>query len=190
MATTASPPIPFPRRPEIRQFFPVWWHHHGSKIPSRPTAVTENSLTWQASAAYLTLTWVECEPTQPHSPEFPLRHYCWWLEYQIIWGGCERVKAVIRPCTETLRVMFGLQRHFTDRFDIILANQIIQQYGGTTAKQGRFIRWDSDTQPGVSHVNIPHPGFGHDGDPNLSVAVDDEMRQVVAKFIASHPHAD
>lgn len=204
------PPVePIRRRPQIKELGlgPIWWHHHGSKLTGEPSEVTDNTLTWKGSAAQFILRWVDCEPRTFVVPEsqynwpgsdgkarivvFPERTYrshdCWRISWQVI-HGVDRayVNGVISPRTVDLLVMFNLQPHFTDRYDIQNSNNLIKVYGGRAAQQGCFIAWESDY---VNALNIPHPGFGHDGDPNISIEVDDRMRQVVQKFIDSHFHA-
>lgn len=56
---------------------------------------------------------------------------------------------------------------------------LTQRYGGTVGVQGKFLR-------SGRYLNIPCPGTGHDGDPNISVFVTDEIRDAVGAMLASH----
>ena len=56
---------------------------------------------------------------------------------------------------------------------------LIDHYGGTVATQGKFLR-------DRKYLNIPCPGTGHDGDPNVSIFVSDEIRNAVAWMLARH----
>jgi hypothetical protein len=77
-------------------------------------------------------------------------------------------------------------RHFTDEelaagFGISeksgrLGDWIIERFGAEVAKQGTFIRWKE-------YLNIPCPGTGQDGDPNVSVFVDEEIKAAVCELL-------
>lgn len=60
---------------------------------------------------------------------------------------------------------------------------MIRRYGGTTADQGRFIRYNR-------FLNIPGPGTGHDGDSNISVEIRSEMQDAVAAFLQNSTDSD
>jgi len=169
------PSFPHPVQPIINLYYPNWWHGHGSKISSGPSESGQDFLIWRASAATLIIRWILVD--DGHN---------WQIEWQIVWSAEAQVKGVIVIDLEKLKVMFGLQSHFTKSKDIQHANWLVAQVGGTTGRQGAFIRWDPPWIHTGSFLNIPHPGFGHDGDPNLSVSVDEEMRQAIATFINQH----
>lgn len=54
---------------------------------------------------------------------------------------------------------------------------LIKRYGGTEAKQGRFIRYRD-------HLNIPGPGTGSDGDPNISIKLNQKIKDAVGSLIS------
>lgn len=53
---------------------------------------------------------------------------------------------------------------------------LIDRFGGDSANQGKYIRWRN-------YLNIPCPGTGHDGDPNVSIHLDDTMRNAARKLL-------
>ncbi len=68
-------------------------------------------------------------------------------------------------------------------FDEVFVNMVraggswlVGRYGGNSAVQSKFIRWGN-------FLNIPCPGTGHDGDPNVSIYVTDEIREAVRKLL-------
>ncbi|HWA64642.1 MAG TPA: hypothetical protein VG866_02240 [Candidatus Paceibacterota bacterium] len=56
------------------------------------------------------------------------------------------------------------------------AGWMISQYGGSSAVQGKFIRYKE-------FLNIPGPGTGHDGDANISIEISDAIREAVEKLV-------
>lgn len=71
--------------------------------------------------------------------------------------------------------MFRISDEVTEESD----QWLIDQYGGTVATQAKFFR-------SGKYLNIPCPGTGHDGDPNVSIHVGDEIRNAVAFMLARH----
>lgn len=55
---------------------------------------------------------------------------------------------------------------------------LICAYGGEAAFQGQFIRWKE-------FLNIPGPGTGHDGDPNISLQLSGEIVEAARSFLAN-----
>lgn len=66
---------------------------------------------------------------------------------------------------------FGLTNH-TDRG----GQQLIKLYGGSAAIPGNYLRYRN-------FLNIPGPGTGYDGDPNISIAIDEIIRNAVRQLI-------
>ena len=71
-----------------------------------------------------------------------------------------------------LRRAFGLVS-ISDGFEGWLFNK----YGAEYGEQGKYIRWRR-------YLNIPGPGTGHDGDPNVSIEIDETIREAVKKMLA------
>jgi len=57
---------------------------------------------------------------------------------------------------------------------------LLDQYGGDLAIQGRFIHWTSQH---TTFLNIPCPGTGHDGDPNISLEVTPEIKDAIRQLV-------
>jgi hypothetical protein len=53
---------------------------------------------------------------------------------------------------------------------------LLDRYGGDSAAQGFYIRWRNC-------LNIPCPGTGHDGDPNISVTLSDDIKEAVRQLL-------
>jgi len=58
--------------------------------------------------------------------------------------------------------------HFT-------AYPMIHLHGGVAARQGFFLRFDE-------YLNIPGPGCGMDGDPNISIYLEHEIKDEIARL--------
>lgn len=74
-----------------------------------------------------------------------------------------------------LRCIFGLDDNINDESGL----WFIGRYGGTVAVQGKFLRWGP-------YLNIPGPGTGRNGDPNISVYVSNEIKQAVQSMLEKH----
>lgn len=150
------------KRPEMLIGIPVWCHHHGWKLsPKKPSLRNGKlQLTLVGSAVRLTIT------RQP----FPLVSgllVCWKIKQNIETGSSGRV--IFTP--DQLRAAFGLI-DTTGKF----SQGIINQYGAESAVQGKYIRWKN-------FLNIPCPGTGMDGDPNISVHYDFSIQEAVRIFL-------
>lgn len=148
--------------PKLQAFgCPVWWHHHGTKmdiVSSSSPLDEEEGLTITGSAASLKIT----------------KHYVlpdlWKAEWEIIFSKNEKVKGIIFWDTEILQKAFGL-KDGVDQF----GESLIMNFGGDSASQGKFIRYQD-------FLNLPGPGTGHDDDPNLSIKITKEMKEVIKRL--------
>ena len=89
-------------------------------------------------------------------------------------GSDEKIDAVKGRVLLTLSEMqsaFG----FTDVCDTRFV-PLIKRFGGCCASQGRFIRWQN-------YLNIPCPGTGRDGDPNISIELTPEIKAAVQELL-------
>ena len=75
---------------------------------------------------------------------------------------------------EQLRVMFGLDNDFVTPGH---SQWLIKEYEADVAEQTLFIRKGN-------YLNIPCPGTAHDGDPNVSIELDDEIKEKVKELIS------
>ena len=82
--------------------------------------------------------------------------------------------------TKNLRCAFGLSDE--EDYDGSRAtflpwrNTNIERYGGTCFYQGVFLRYEY-------FLNIPGPGTGNDGNPNISVELDDGIKNAVRQLL-------
>lgn len=140
---------------------PQWWHHHGSKIK-----IDEGSyrgmIILRGSAAQLTITGNPLEENGKR--QYDLR----WIIRQ---GGSSSMEGRINISETTLKAAFG----FDDSSDVT-GRWLIDRYGATSAEQGAYIRFGE-------YLNIPGPGSGHDGDPNISLEVTEPIQAAVKDLL-------
>lgn len=136
--------------------YPIWWHHHGDKI--RVREVNDNSIRLAGSAAELTIT-------RGNENE-------WVVAWKVVRRfGSEEAAGQVVMSTDELGAAFDLNKLTGDYGDFLL-----DRFGGTSAEQGYFIRYQD-------FLNIPCPGTGHDGDPNISILLDQEIKQSVRELL-------
>jgi len=138
---------------------PTWCHHHGSKMRVEEFDKTFRSLRLAGSAARLTII--------PWSGDIQK----WLVVWEVIQSSSEKAVGSVVFSSDDLRSAFGLSDESTE-FSLWL----IDLYGGDSARQGKYIRWKE-------FLNIPCPGTGHDGDPNVSIHIDGEMANAVRSLL-------
>lgn len=136
---------------------PIWWHHHGSKIAVVSTDV--NTVGLQGSAASLLLI-----------QEGFHRH--WLVKWRIQHYGELLGSAVFTD--EELRRAFNLPVDHHPHFQIFPV--MGERYGADDGIPGKFIRWKE-------YLNIPGPGTGWDGDPNISIKLTPEITNAVQQVL-------
>ena len=153
-------------------FGPVWWHHHGIKM-DHPTYVRLSRgavvMRIEASAAELTVRGT-CQLEDGKVKRI------WNIEWRVVqsYPGAFGTTGRTRLNDQGLARAFGLD----DSVDPYGGEALVQKYGATTAKQGGFIRL-------AEYLNIPCPGTGNDGDPNISLWISDEIKQAVTQMLAT-----
>jgi hypothetical protein len=95
----------------------------------------------------------------------------WTLIWEIRHSPKEKVTGTVIFTTEDVRQAFGLTDNRPDE-----ENWLLERFGGQVASQGHYIRYGP-------YLNIPAPGTGHDGDPNISIKIDQKIRRAVARLI-------
>jgi hypothetical protein len=80
----------------------------------------------------------------------------WNVEWEVVQSQQTKVIGCTHFNTHELRAAFGLSEE-TGEF----GDWLIERFGAESAQQGKYIRWKD-------FLNIPCPGTGHDGDPNIS----------------------
>lgn len=149
------------KKPAIHLGFPIWWHHHGSKMKLESLIKSDSLLLISGSAAHIGIV----RKADLNSN--------WWVEWEVVQSPGAKVNGSIVLSPDELRAAFGLSEESGDFGDWLLA-----EYGGDSAEQGKFIRWKN-------FLNIPCPGTGHDGDPNVSVELDEDIQNAVRQLLKS-----
>ncbi len=96
----------------------------------------------------------------------------WQIEYSVQYGPCESDGGRRIWDTEMLATAFGVK--FSKQY---ARTYIARKVGASYGKQGQFVLLRH-------HLNVPMPGTGNDGDPNVSVHLSDEIQEAVASLIA------
>lgn len=105
-------------------------------------------------------------------PAEPRRARTW----EVSWGlmhDCGKVEGYIHMTDEELRRAFGLEDGL-GVFGKALADRTSTKVDA--AEQGKFVR-------AGKWLNIPHPGTGLQGDPNISIEVDGYMRLAILELL-------
>lgn len=143
---------------------PKWFHHHGFKLSLGGEPIIQatfgNEVVVNSNVAHL-----QIGPSMTRGI------------YQVLWciafSSNESVQGKICLTRNELKGAFllldsGEKSVFAELFD------------ADAGVQGHYIRkgkW----------LNIPAPGNGFDGDPNISVFVSDEIKEAVRKLIETNP---
>lgn len=149
------------RNPEMGKVGPVWWHLHGMKMTVQHQE--EKRLTLNSSAATLSITRVR----QAN------RERIWRVLWEIRQTLFEKINGVIYVNDNSLSQAFALVPGETPQE----STWLISRFGGTCARQGIFIRFHQ-------YLNIPGPGTGGDGDPNISIEISEEIKAAVASLLS------
>jgi len=147
---------------------PNWHHHHSSKMtPGKILrSMVSRSVKIEGSAAILIIAsrWPESG---------------WTIEYQVNFSGDSFVTGKIILTEQQFEVAFGISNLY-ESYKNELSQWLLDSYGGEVACQGKFIRHKS-------FLNIPGPGTGHDGDPNISIFLSEEIRTTIKKLLPFLP---
>lgn len=152
------------RDPEIRMYFPIWCHHHGSKMCVEQFDQQNRVLVISGSAAKVTIR--KASSVYPDA-------IGWFVDWEVVqYKPYENgVRGRSQFNSENLAAAFGLSES-SGKF----GDWLIEEFGADSAEQGKYIRWKN-------FLNIPCPGTGHDGDPNVSIHIDEEIQNAVRKLL-------
>jgi hypothetical protein len=145
------------RIPEMGCVGPVWYNNHGGKMDLR--SKNDDGLVIASHAAFLEIARV---PKQ--------RSVYYSAKWEIKFSANEIVKGSILMSAAELLGAFGIKDHVDD-----LSRWMIVRFGGSSASQGKFLRYHD-------FLNIPGPGTGNDGDPNISILLDQEIKEAIRDF--------
>lgn len=148
------------RDPEIGVIGPEWCHHHGSKMRVEKFDKDEQIIIISGSAAKVEISrriaGVDVE---------------WFVDWEVIQNHTEKTKGCVIYTSDDLLAAFGLSDESSDH-----SVWLIERFGADSARQGKYIRWKE-------FLNIPCPGTGHDGDPNISIHLDEQMVNAVRQLL-------
>ena len=152
------------RDPEIRWYFPIWCHHHGSKMCVEQFDRQNQVLVISGSAAKVIIR--KASSVYPGAKG-------WFVDWEVVQCKLyeEGVHGRSRFNDEDIKAAFGLSES-SGKF----GEWLIKQFGADSAEQGKYIRWKN-------FLNIPCPGTGHDGDPNVSIHLDEEIQNAVRQLL-------
>jgi hypothetical protein len=137
-------------------FGPKWWHHHGIKMQVKGVEPGK-CLLLSSSAALVRIMAKESG--------------YWMVRWGVRHSHTERTDGQVRFSSDDVHVAFGLAEMPSEP-----SNFLFEEYDAHVARQGKFIR----TQ---DHLNIPCPGTGHDGDPNVSIEITPELTKAIRQLL-------
>lgn len=158
---------PVGRIPELGMIgYPEWFHHHGTKMQVEKLDKDNHTLIIAGSAAHINM-----------SPMFNADRINkgWYVDWEVVHSGDTKVNGRTFMTKEDLSAAFGLSDG-SGRF----GDWLIERFGADSANQHEYIRWGN-------FLNIPCPGTGHDGDPNVSIYLDDEIKEAVKGLLKDAP---
>ncbi len=149
------------KEPEMGILGPTWWHHHGMKM--KLAECIKDNVKIEGSAAWLNI--IKAKYNEG-----------WLVSWRINHGAhVSEAGGTAWFSDDDLKRAFGLKDDIPES-----GKWLIDRYGGTTADQGVFIRYKE------KWLNIPCPGTGHDGDPNVSILLTKEIEQAVRTLLNNY----
>ena len=137
---------------------PVWWNSIG-RLTYRVPDHIGTELTFTTQSAHLKISKASRRKDE------------WDVRWIIFGTGQRRVDGYLLLSQDELAAAFGLPHEKE-----VNNKGYAAKYGAEEAVQGRFIRQGP-------YLNIPCPGTGLKGDPNISVKIYNSMKERVASFI-------
>lgn len=148
--------------PELRMGIPVWCHIHGSKMQITSISRENRSIRIAGSAASCLIRKASYVVSRTSG---------WFVDYEINHSVFGKINGCIEMNTQDLKSAFGLSDESGEYGD-----QIIERYGADVANQGIYIRYKN-------FLNIPGPGTGNDGDANISIHLDEEIKNAIKEIL-------
>jgi hypothetical protein len=141
---------------------PDWWHHHGIKaMPSEMVVNRKISVLLKSNAVKVKIR--------------PISGSRYEIEWQIGHSLATSAYGRVHFTQDDLIAAFALVG-LGDYPEYESSQWLLEKYGGHVAKQGRFIRFNR-------FLNIPCPGTANDGDPNVSIYLDDDVIAAVRGIV-------
>ena len=142
-------------------FVPNWWHRRGNKVLFIDCDLELGALALASNVASFKIRKITTKDD---------KH--WRIEWRVVQSPTEYSSGVVLFTDEQLAVAFKLKPMKTSGHD----HQLSNRYDGDRAIPGKFIGCED-------YLNVPCPGTGQDGDPNISILVTEEMRKAVASLL-------
>lgn len=141
---------------------PNWCHHHGVKMRITRINLHNHEVVIAGSTAKVTIT------KSPYS-----QFDAWFVEWEIVQSTAyrEEVRGRIRFSSDDLAEAFGLSESSGKN-----GGWLRDRFQADCAEQGKYIRRGD-------FLNIPCPGTGNDGDPNISICLDDEIKDTIRQLL-------
>jgi hypothetical protein len=155
------------RDPEIRFGVPIWHHPYGSKMCIQEFSPENQILVISSSAAKVTIR--KASSVYQDAKD-------WFVDWEVVYYKPyqEGVQGRSSFSDDDLMEAFGL---YKESPEIFVGDQLIKQFGATAGDYGKYIRWKK-------FLNIPCPGTGHDGDPNVSIYLHEKIQNAVLRLLA------
>ena len=138
---------------------PDWYHFHGNKLKAK---IEQGTLVIKSKTTTVRIRQTFAEDCCA----------VWNVEYHILHSLDNFSSGNIVMTQEDFKSAFGI----SEDCDHLFGQHIINRFGGNVACQGKYIRFGD-------FLNIPCPGTGCDGDPNVSINLDPEVRKIVSEFV-------
>jgi hypothetical protein len=165
-----------PRKPVMCMGYPDWFHPGGANIRVKDLRLATREIILTSGEA----VWIRI------SPEPGTKGKGWRFAYMInsFPAGCSVSGNVIFSTEELLAA-------FCRPYDISEESRakgrvLLSRYGGTGAIPGKYFFYVDDY---YHYLNIPGPGTGLDGDPNVSILNTDEIKKAVFQ-LANYKQAE
>ena len=149
--------------PELKvvPIVPVWWNDHGSNV-----IIKEHS-------KGMGVPLIVGSDATSLGIHYSGAGHRWFVDWKVCHGPESNVSGRIVLQTDELESAFGISSESG-----IFGDDLLQSFGGDSAAPAKWIRWRDC-------LNIPCPGTGIDGDPNISInLLDNEIRNAVRRLIA------
>lgn len=170
---------------------PPWFHPQGLKmVLDVEKSVAGLRIVLSASAAFLHIMRDYCEGRR--GPSSPAERKSFSIQWEIRHSAHEITIGTRVVSEDDLRGMFGLslphpRNAASEQTGVQWARERIHAtdalyalYDQITGRPGYFLRADD-------FLNVPGPGIGKDGDPNISIEIDVAMREAVLALIEHNP---
>jgi hypothetical protein len=155
-----------PVRPRFIIGWPEWWHAHGMKIhlgdPQNLLRHLRNeTVLLRGSAVIITIRRILPDE--------------WSIKYEILHEAPSRTAGIVHMNTLQLEAAFALREKANAS---ATATAYLARFGGVVGIPGKFIRYER-------WLNIPGPGTGIDGDPNVSIELHKEIKDALKQVISA-----